>query len=61
MSPEEHREVFENALHKWLEAHGVEFKPFTGLFSPTLTADMDLNKLKVGMVMLIRAYGGDVD
>lgn len=58
MSPEDQRETFTNALHEWLEANGVTFE--RPLSEPPFLARIDLNKLKVGMSMLIAAFGGGV-
>lgn len=56
MTPEEHRDLFSDSLGEWLEENGVKLlstsiKPFY--------CSVDLNKLKLGMVQLIRAYGGN--
>lgn len=57
MSPEEHRELFTNRLGEWLEENGVVIMSTEEL---PFSATVDLNKLKLGMTRLIRAFGGDV-
>lgn len=57
MTPEEHREMFTNALYLWLELNGVTFASPVG--APPFQVTVDLNKLKIGMAELIRAFGGD--
>ena len=57
MTPEEHREVFTGALYEWLELNGVTFAD--PIDSAPFTAVIDLNRLKVGMAELIRAFGGE--
>jgi hypothetical protein len=60
MTPQEHREVFVSAIFEWLEMNGVTFGEVTE-DSPPFTATLDLNVLKLGMVGLIHAFGGNVD
>lgn len=57
MTPQQHREEFTGALYRWLEFNGVTFAgPFD---CAPFTAVIDLNRLKIGMVDLIEAFGGD--
>jgi hypothetical protein len=52
--------VFVNTFYAWLEEHGVIFDEVAA-DAPPFVARLDLNQLKVGMVDLIRAFGGTVE
>lgn len=56
MTPQEHRELFQDALYKWLEANGVGFTKSE--WREAIPAHIDLNKLKIGLIGLIKAHGG---
>lgn len=59
MTPQEHRETFTNAMHEWVAANGVMFTgPYTG---DGFMCAVDLNKLKLGVALLIIAFGGQLD
>lgn len=50
-------ESYYYALHEWLSENGVVFKH--PLSEPPFACTIDLNRLKIGMEILIQACGGD--